>query len=132
MGHLLALDNSNVYSENVTFTHAADASPYPPHETSTLDCLNPEWGVVLGTPADAEQSVMRKFLLTNADEPPPRRCLSTDDLAALNYLYPSCSGAMLIHPACGARASGRAPAMRLLQACMCMCMCMCMCICMCM
>ena len=30
------------------------------------------------------------------------------DLAALNYLYPSCSGAMLIHPACSARANGRA------------------------
>ena len=115
VGHLLALDNSDAYSTNATFTHANDSSPYPPYETSTLDCFNPEWGVVLGTPADAEQSVMRDFLLTNADEPPPRRCLSTDDLAALNYLYPSCSGAMLIHPACGARASGRAPAMRLLQ-----------------
>ena len=73
---------------------------------------------MLGTPSDAEQSVMRRFLLTNADEPPPRRCLSIDDLAALNYLYPSCSGAMLLYPACSARASGRAPAMRLLQACM--------------
>ena len=116
MGHLLALDNGNVWSENITFTHAPDASPYPPYETALLDCLNPELGVVLGTPTDAEQSLMRKFLLTNFDEPAPRRCLSTDDLAALNYLYPSCTGTMLIHPACNARASGRAPAMRLLQA----------------
>ena len=91
VGHLLALDNSDAYSTNVSFTHANDSSPYPPYETSTLDCFNPEWGVVLGTPADAEQSVMRDFLLTNADEPPPRRCLSTDDLAALNYLTAECN-----------------------------------------
>ena len=57
---------------------------------------------------------MRRFYLTAADDVAPRRCLSTDDLAALNYLYPSCSGTMLVLPACGARFSGRAPAMRLL------------------
>ena len=56
VGHLLALDNSDAYSANVSFTHANDTSPYPPYETSTLDCFNPEWGVVLGTPADAEQA----------------------------------------------------------------------------
>jgi hypothetical protein len=115
VGHLLALDNSDAYSSNVTFTHAADASSYPPHETALLDCLNPETGVVLGTPAESEQGVMRSYLLTNANSPPPGHCLSTDDLAALNYLYPSCASAMLIYPACGARASGRAPATRLLH-----------------
>ena len=70
---------------------------------------------MLGTPADSEQGVMRSFFLTNADSPPPGHCLSSDDLAALNYLYPSCASVMLVHPACGARASGRAPATRLLH-----------------
>ena len=41
---------------------------------------------MLGTPAESEQGVMRSHLLTNADSPPPGHCLSTDDLAALNYL----------------------------------------------
>ena len=68
---MLALDNSDVYSENVTFTHAADASPYPPHHTGLLDCLHPEAGVVVGTPAAGEHGVMRAFFLTNADSPPP-------------------------------------------------------------
>ena len=46
---------------------------------------------MLGTPADSGQGVMRSFFLTNADSPPPGHCLSSDDLAALNYLYPSCA-----------------------------------------
>ena len=50
---------------------------------------------VLGAPANDHgqgHGVMRRFFLTNTDEPPPSRCPSTDDLAALNYLYPSCAG----------------------------------------
>ena len=84
---MLALDNADVWSENITFTHDPDRSPYPPFETDLLDCMQPEKGVVLGEPRDVNASLMRKFFLTNMEEPAPRRCLSSDDLAALNYLY---------------------------------------------
>ena len=90
VGHLLALDNSDAYSANVSFTHANDTSPYPPYETSTLDCFNPEWGVVLGTPADAEQARLTDLPCISPVSPLYLHCISTVSplhLVQLDGLY---------------------------------------------
>ena len=74
IGHLLAIDNGDMYTPNVTFTHDPLRSPYPPYETAILECLHPEAGVILGEPTDVNGAQVAAPY-TCAPPPPPRHPL---------------------------------------------------------
>jgi len=84
-------------------------------------CTSPYFGTVLDVAEGISGATMFKFGLTTGEVPGPgalRRCLSSDDVDGLNYLFPSCgpnlyNGSIL--PPCSYESPGYVAMLRLFE-----------------